>query len=113
MEAVDTDGRGIGWGEFLRVRILIDLTKPLVRGRMLKFKGKTKWIAFQYERLPKFCFNYGVILHGRAGCPNRSMMKQQAQPAFFGLWMKAPSPPRRNEKAFGRHISRKGPLFFR
>jgi hypothetical protein len=111
VEAVDTDGRGIGWGEFLRVRILIDLTKPLARGRMLKFQGKTKWIPFQYERLPKFCFNCGVIIHGRTGCSNRSTMKQQVQPAQFGLWMRAPSPPRRNERGQGRNASRKGSFF--
>jgi hypothetical protein len=57
VEAVDTDGKGVGWGESLRVKIRLDLTKPLAHGRMLKFQGKTRWIAFQYERLPKFCFN--------------------------------------------------------
>jgi hypothetical protein len=29
VEVVDTDARGMGWGEFLRVKILIDLAKPL------------------------------------------------------------------------------------
>ena len=111
MEAVDTNGRGIGWREFLRVQIQIDLTKLLARGRMLKFQRNTKWIPFQYERLPKFCFNCGVIIHGRAGCPNRSMMKQQSQPAQFGLWMQAPSPPKRTERGNGRTIPKKGSLY--
>jgi hypothetical protein len=42
VEAVDTDANGVGWGESLRVKVLIDLTKPLSRGRMLKasnYKG--------------------------------------------------------------------------
>jgi hypothetical protein len=32
VEVVDMDGEGIGLGEFLRVRILVDLSKPLPRG---------------------------------------------------------------------------------
>ena len=33
VEAVDTDSRGIGWGKYLRVKILMDITKPLPMGR--------------------------------------------------------------------------------
>lgn len=33
---VDTDENGVGWGEFIRVRICVDVTKPLLQGRLLK-----------------------------------------------------------------------------
>jgi hypothetical protein len=36
VEVVDIDVNGVGWGEFLQVRVLIDLMKPLARGRKLK-----------------------------------------------------------------------------
>ena len=36
VEMVETDSRGVGWGESLRVKIQLDLSKPLSRGRMLK-----------------------------------------------------------------------------
>lgn len=39
VEEVDTDEEGVGWGEFLRVRIQVELTKPLPRGRVLKYNG--------------------------------------------------------------------------
>lgn len=39
MEVVDTDVDGIEWGEFLRVKILLDLTKPLSRGKKLNIHG--------------------------------------------------------------------------
>jgi hypothetical protein len=36
VEMVDTDSKGVGWGESLRVKIQLDLSKPLARERMLK-----------------------------------------------------------------------------
>jgi hypothetical protein len=75
VEEVDTDKDGIGWGECLRVKILIDLYKPLSRGRMLKFDGKSFLIGFKYEHLPKFCFHCGVICHGIEGCLKRNGMR--------------------------------------
>jgi hypothetical protein len=65
VEVVDTDDEGIGWGEFLRVKIVLDLTKPLQRGLKLNIQGEQFWVTFQYERLPKFCFSCGVIRHGK------------------------------------------------
>lgn len=46
VEAVDTEANGMGWGEFLRVKIQLDLTKPLLRGRKLNIQGKLGWITF-------------------------------------------------------------------
>ncbi|XP_059454983.1 uncharacterized protein LOC132185195 [Corylus avellana] len=97
VEEVDTDKDGIGWGEFLRVKIVIDLYKPLSRGRMLKFNGKSTLIGFKYERMPKFCYHCGVLCHGPEGCLKRSMMRNQ-EILQFGPWMRASSPTRRTEK---------------
>jgi hypothetical protein len=51
VEEVDVDEEGVGWGEFLRVQILLDVTKPLSRGRMITLKQKVLWVAFQYEKM--------------------------------------------------------------
>jgi hypothetical protein len=102
MEAVAMDRKGVGWGEFLRVEILVDLMKPLARGRMLKLQGKMSWIAFQYECLPTFCFYYGVILHGRRTCPKKVNLHNQEDSTEFGLWLRAPSRPFRQERGLGR-----------
>lgn len=85
VEDVDTDGRGVVWGEFLRVKIQMDLSKPLARGRMLKVQGKARWIPFQYERLPKFCFHCRVILHDKATCPMNVNLWHQEEVTKFGL----------------------------
>jgi hypothetical protein len=31
---------GVGWGNFLGVKVVIDISKPLARGRFLTGKGK-------------------------------------------------------------------------
>jgi hypothetical protein len=59
VEAVDTNSKGIGWGEFFHVKIQVDLIKSLPRGRKINIEGNSIWITFQYERLPKFCFCVG------------------------------------------------------
>ncbi|XP_059454891.1 uncharacterized protein LOC132185085 [Corylus avellana] len=84
VEEVDTDGDGIGWGEFLRVKIWIELNKPLPRGRMLRYEGKSHLIGFQYERLPKFCFHCGIICDGPEGCLKRKTMRNQEGFTQFG-----------------------------
>jgi hypothetical protein len=66
---VDTNDDGMGWGEFLIVRIKINVKKPLARGRMLKIRDRSYWISFRYENIPRFCFRCGIISHGRMGCP--------------------------------------------
>lgn len=77
VEAIDTDGEGLGWGGYLRAKILLDLSKPLPKGRKIKLQGSTRWITFKYEHLPKFCFNCGVIVHGKTGCTRQSSFRLQ------------------------------------
>jgi hypothetical protein len=72
LEAVDTEGDGVEWGSVLRIRVIIDIQKPLERGRSLNIAGKVHWVTFKYENLPVFCFSCGRIAHGEAGCPKRS-----------------------------------------
>jgi hypothetical protein len=66
---------GLAVGEFFRVKIQIDISKPLPRGCKLRYKGKSTWILFKYEQLPKFCFQYGVICHGTKGCLKRNALQ--------------------------------------
>lgn len=88
---VEAEEDGIGWGEYLRVRICLDITKPLARGRFLKMKDVNTWVAFQYEKLPKFRFQCGVIRNGTMEC---SITRGGQHPgdtskAQFGSWLRA------------------------
>jgi hypothetical protein len=96
VEAIDIDEKGMGWGESLRVKVQIDLRKPLPRGRMLKVRGVLKWIAFKYEKLPKYCFQCGLIRHGVTGCTKKSQYRVQESDFEYGPWLRATSPTRRN-----------------
>jgi hypothetical protein len=42
VEEVETEEDGIGWGNYLHVKIQLDISKPLARGRVLKFNGGSK-----------------------------------------------------------------------
>ena len=46
VEEVDVDDGGMDWGEYLRVKITLDLQKPLMRGRMLKINGSSTLVTF-------------------------------------------------------------------
>ena len=43
----------------MRVRVSIDVTLPLCRGRLISFENGDKgegWVSFKYERLPNICY---------------------------------------------------------
>lgn len=65
---VDVDREGLGWGRCLWVRVDIELSKPLMRGKMLSIGGKKTWLPFKYERLQNFCFKCGIVEHVEKEC---------------------------------------------
>jgi hypothetical protein len=56
VDEVDILDDEVGWGEYLQVRIVLEITKPLARGRMLHLQNKSIWIPFKYEKVPKYCY---------------------------------------------------------
>ena len=51
------DAKKFERANFMRVRVSIDITKPLNRGRMVEFSnGEVSWVSFKYEHLPNLCY---------------------------------------------------------
>lgn len=50
---------------FMRVRVAVDVTKPLCRGRKIALSdGSDSWVSFRYERLPNLCYWCGKLTRG-------------------------------------------------
>ena len=54
---------------YRRLRLWLDITKPLKRYQMIRLKiGNTVRITLMYERLPHFCFLCGLLTYTEKDC---------------------------------------------
>ena len=91
MRASETDEE-VGGGRMMRVRVQVDISKPLCRGRKLGLaNGEEKWVSFRYERLPNFCYWCGLLTHGEKDCEvwleNQETLSREAR--GYGPWLRA------------------------
>ncbi|XP_042962496.1 uncharacterized protein LOC122296768 [Carya illinoinensis] len=78
---VETESDGRGWGRCLRVRVAVDILKPLLRGKWMRFEEEEHWISFKYERLQNFCFHCGILNHKGKNCNKLRFENQDAEQA--------------------------------
>lgn len=57
--------------KFLRLRVLVDINKPLRRGLLLNMGKKKIWVEIEYERLPNFCYVCGCLGHVKLDCDSQ------------------------------------------
>jgi hypothetical protein len=83
---VDDDGM-VAVGEFLRIKVLLDVCKPLFRGITLEDgEGKGEgWCSFKYEFLPNFCYVCGHLGHVEKECDEGFWREEGKQ---FGEWLR-------------------------
>jgi hypothetical protein len=79
-------------GMAMRIRVSMDVTKPLCRGRKTRIeKGREMWISFKYERLPNFCYWCRHVSQSDKDCPywlrNKDSLSIEEQQ--FGPWLRA------------------------
>lgn len=56
-------------GNFIRVRVTMDVTQPLCRGRMITWDQESEgWVSFMYECLPNICYWCGHLSHDDKEC---------------------------------------------
>nr|POF03742.1 uncharacterized protein CFP56_06660 [Quercus suber]POF20149.1 uncharacterized protein CFP56_65128 [Quercus suber] len=80
---------------FLRLRVAVDTSKPLCRGRKItRSDGKEGWVSFKYERLPNICFWCGMLTHSDKECAlwEKSRGNLKAEDQQFGSWLRASTP---------------------
>ena len=70
LKSIDKNSSRSGANRSLRVRIEIDINKPLRRFVSLTVKGWNEVLRgrFKYERLPIFCYNCGIIGQSEVEC---------------------------------------------
>lgn len=62
--SIDSDEEGQRWGRFMRIRVKIDIRKPLWRGMKIMLDDvESFWVDFHYEKLTEFCFKCGFLGH--------------------------------------------------
>ncbi|KAL0336625.1 UNVERIFIED_CONTAM: hypothetical protein Sradi_4874400 [Sesamum radiatum] len=93
---VDMDTADYVWGSHIRIRISIDVTKPLKR--LLKLRttlGDEQLLSFMYEKLLNFCYLCGCLGHLSKFCELRFSEDfidlRDATP--FRPWLRATNPP--------------------
>ena len=100
---VDTDQRGRVRDSFIRVRTLLDISKPLRRGLPVQLgkNAEKTWCEIKYERLPIFCFHCGLIGHQWERCtaPNPPIEKP-AEGFGYGTFLAGTCPNRFSSSVF-------------
>ena len=83
-------------GNFMHVRVSIDIFLPLCRSRVLSLEdGGEVWVNFKYERLPNICYWYGCLTHSDRDCEVwiNSDGTLKASDQEYGPWLRAPFTP--------------------
>ena len=107
---VDLDRDGNAMGLYMRIKVKMDITVPIMRfitieldeeqdeehdqiseelmgaEDMKEKKICKKIVSFEYEHLPDFCYNCGIIGHTERACPSRTRRESDQQ---FGPWLRA------------------------
>lgn len=82
---MDLSKGGQNWDHFLRVQVLIDLEKPLLRVLEVDGRnGKDFKVNFIYENISMFCYACGLIGHGTNDCENGPFDGSM----LYGHWMR-------------------------
>ncbi|KAL8128213.1 hypothetical protein AgCh_014971 [Apium graveolens] len=80
------------WKQYARIRVTLDVEKPIKRRMKLKRDGNAwSWINFKYERLGTFCFVCGRIGHSERDCNVVYANPDKVVDRAYGPWLRAPS----------------------
>ena len=77
-------------GNFMRVHVKVDITKPLCRGRKITWGGQgNNWVSFMYKHLSNICYWCGQVSRDDKDCILWLSSKGtlQVEEQQFGPWI--------------------------
>lgn len=90
----DANNNSSIWREFMRLKIRVDIRKPLKRKKKIVKRDKTEVVVqCKYEKLGDFCFICGLISHTERFCKKKLESTGGEVARDWGSWLRAP--PRR------------------
>ncbi|KAL0319627.1 UNVERIFIED_CONTAM: hypothetical protein Sradi_5224200 [Sesamum radiatum] len=90
---LEADDTGCSWGATIRIRVSLNLHKPLKRSLKLRsLFGQELVVRFTYERLSNFCYLCGRLGHIDKYCEIRfeDGFRDLGTETPFGPWLRAP-----------------------
>ncbi|KAL8515619.1 hypothetical protein ACS0TY_014348 [Phlomoides rotata] len=78
----------------IRVKVKVEVWKPMNQGLNLELKNSLRniWVSFKYERLPSFCYFYGMLGHMKRKCDlvegEDTVADIHDEKLPFGEWMR-------------------------
>ncbi|KAL5804454.1 hypothetical protein ACOSQ3_031254 [Xanthoceras sorbifolium] len=92
LREIDLGATGDCLGKYLRVRVRIDITKPLRHGLRLDLgEDEASFLLVRYEKLHDHCFHCGKIGHLFRECLGDSHIHGETK-QDYGAWLRASSP---------------------
>ncbi|MBA0842187.1 hypothetical protein Goarm_002031, partial [Gossypium armourianum] len=82
---------GKGNRNFMRIRVQIDIRRPLKRRKNISFGGNCSYVNFKYERLSLFCFYCGRLGHNDSFCEERMNLGVEIAEMGWDLSIRAQS----------------------
>ncbi|MBA0603910.1 hypothetical protein Gorai_008537 [Gossypium raimondii] len=76
---------------YMRVRVQLDVRKPLKRKKQVLCNGVRSYVMFKYERLSLFCFYCGRLGHNDSFCEIKMMARADTEELGWDLSLRAQS----------------------
>ena len=88
---VDVTENRVQWEKCLRVRVMVDVTRRLIKGKRVTIEGvEGRWVQFKYERLPNFCYQCGLLNHDMKDCieVKKNGDQSEMKELQYGAWLR-------------------------
>ncbi|KAL2905283.1 hypothetical protein RDABS01_003993 [Bienertia sinuspersici] len=84
------------WAKYMRIRVRLNVNKPLPRGSTMKIGGEKIWVEFRMERLSGLRYVCGCLGHNMKECNDYDDETPESE-LPYGAWLRA-SPIKMHER---------------